>query len=102
MACWVDLPTVLAIRFVWSSARDTFKNRVVAVTVSVSLHGAFCAFLGVLTLECLMSNLLAVVALGRSWATFKDAGRARFPSNMKVSVGQEPSCITAFGQVNNH
>jgi hypothetical protein len=45
-----------------------------------------------------MANLLAVVALGRSWATFKDAGRAGFPSGMKVSVGQEPSCITAFGQ----
>jgi hypothetical protein len=81
----------------WPSARDTFKNRVVAVIMSVSLHGVFCALLGVLTLECLMANLLAVVALRRSWALFKDAGRARFSTGMKVSVGQEPSCITAFG-----
>jgi hypothetical protein len=68
----------------------------------VSFHSAFCALLGVLTLECLMANLLAVIALGQSWATFKDTSHAGFPSSMKVSVSQEPSSITTFSQVNNH
>jgi ABC-type uncharacterized transport system permease subunit len=63
----------------------------------MSFYSAFCTLLGVLTLECLMANLLAVVVLGWLWVMFKDAGRAGFPSGMKVSVGQEPSCITAFG-----
>jgi hypothetical protein len=49
-----------------------------------------------------MANLLAVIALSQLWATFKDAGCAGFPSGMKVSVSQEPLCITAFSQVNNY
>lgn len=43
-----------------------------------------------------MSNLLAVIALGRLWLMFKDAGHARFPSNIKVSVSQEPLSIATF------
>jgi hypothetical protein len=49
-----------------------------------------------------MANLLAVIALSQLWAMFKDAGCAGFPSGMKVSVSQEPLCITAFSQVNNY
>jgi hypothetical protein len=86
----------------WASAWNALKDSLVADAVVVAFLSAFCALLGVAALECLMANLLVVVALRRSWAPFKDAGCAGFSSSMKVSVGQEPSCITAFGQVNNH
>jgi hypothetical protein len=102
MLHWIKLPTVFAVRFMWASARNALEDSLVADAVVVAFLGAFRALLGVAALECLMANLLAVVALRRSWAPFKDAGRAGFSSRMKVSVGQEPSCITAFGQVNNH
>lgn len=72
------------------------------MTVVVAFHGAFCALLDVLALECLVAQLLAIVALCRSWSIFKGASHARFSPGVKEPVSQEPPCISAFGEVNDH
>jgi hypothetical protein len=102
MLHWIKLPTVSAERFMWASARNALKDRLVADAVAVAFIGAFRALLGVLALECLMSDLLAVVALCRSWSIYKGAGYARFAASVEEPLGQEPSCIGAFGQVHHH
>ena len=93
----VKLPTVFAIRFMWASAWNALKDRFVAIAVVVAFLGTFRASLGVLALECLMANLLAIVALRRSWSIFKDTGYARFSPSVEEPVRQEPSCFSAFG-----
>ena len=98
----VELPTVLAVRFVRASAWNALWNRLIAATVVMALRGTFCTFLRVLALERLMPNLLAIVALHRSGSVFKGAGHAGFSPSVKEPVGQEPPCITAFGQINDH
>ena len=102
MLHWIQLPTVSAERFMWASARNALEDRLVADAVVVVFLGAFRALLGVVALECLMSDLLAVVALCRSWSMFKGAGYARFSPSVEEPLGQEPSCIGAFGQVHHH
>lgn len=44
--------------------------------MAMALHGAFCTLLDVLTLERLVANLLAVVALHLSWLILEGAGHA--------------------------
>jgi hypothetical protein len=66
------------------------------------LRGAVCALLDVLALERLVANLLAAVALHRSWSIFEGAGHTRLSSSVKEPVGQEPPCVRTFGQVNDH
>ena len=83
-------------------AWNALRNGLVAVTVAMPFYSAFCTPLGVLALECLMANLLAVVALHRSWSMFKDAGHAGFPSSVKEPLGQESSGITTFDEVDDH
>ena len=83
-------------------AWNALGNGLVAVTVAMPFHSAFCTSLCVLALECLMANLLAVVALRRSWSVFEDAGHPRFSPSVKEPLSQEPSGITAFGEVDDH
>lgn len=85
-----------------ASAWNALWNRLVATTVAMALSGAFCTLLDVLALECFMANLLAIVALRRSWSVFEDTGHARFSPGVKEPVSQEPPCISAFGEVNDH
>jgi hypothetical protein len=80
---------------------NALRNRLVAATVAVALRGAFCTFLGVLALECLVANFLAVVALHRPWSIFKSAGHARFSPSVKEPVCQEPPCVSDFGQIHD-
>jgi hypothetical protein len=47
----------------WASARNALKDRLVTDAMVVAFLSAFRALLGVIILECLMSDLLAVVAL---------------------------------------
>ncbi|KAJ6118773.1 hypothetical protein N7471_013393 [Penicillium samsonianum] len=68
----------------------------------MALRSASCRLLDVLALECLMSNLLTIVTLHRSWAIFKGASHAGFSPGVEEPVGQEPPCISASGYVNNH
>jgi hypothetical protein len=102
MSRWIKLPTVSAVRFMWASARNTLENRLVADAVVVAFLGAFRALLGVAALECLVSNLLAVVALCRSRSMFKGAGYARFSPSVEEPLVQKSSCIGVFGQVDHH
>jgi hypothetical protein len=81
----------------WASAWNALWNRLGAVAVAVALHSASCTPLAVLALKCLVANILAIVALHRSWSIFKDAGHARFSPSVKKSIGQQPLCIGAFG-----
>lgn len=97
MLCWIELPTVFAVRFVWASAWNALKNGFVANTVVMAFLGAFRALLDILALECLMANLLTVVALYRSWSIFKGTGYARFSPGVEEPVGQESLCVSAFG-----
>jgi hypothetical protein len=97
MLCWVELPTIFAVRFVWASARNTLRNYFITNAVVVAFLGTFRALLGVLALECLMTNLLAVVALYRPWSIFKGAGYARFSPGVEEPVSQESPCVSAFG-----
>ena len=50
----------------WASAWNTLKDRLAADTVAVAFLGAFRAFLGIVALKYLISDLLAVVALYQS------------------------------------
>ena len=81
----------------WPTAWNALWNRLIAATVVMALRGAFCALQDLLALECLVTNLLAVVALHRSWPIFKDAGCPGFSSNVEVPLGQEPPRVSAFG-----
>ena len=65
-------------RFMWARAWNALRNRLIAATVVVALCGTPCALLGVLALEFLVANLLAIVALHRSRSILKGAGHARF------------------------
>ncbi|OQE09724.1 hypothetical protein PENFLA_c099G08040 [Penicillium flavigenum] len=65
--------------------------------MAMALRGASCTLLDVLTLGCLMSNLLTIVTLRRSWAMFKGASHAGFSPGVEEPVGQEPPRISASG-----
>jgi uncharacterized membrane protein HdeD (DUF308 family) len=80
----------------WASARNALKDYLIVDAMVVAFLGVFRALLGVLALECLMSDLLVVVALYGSWLMFKGAGHARFSPSVEEPLGQEPSCISAF------
>ncbi len=82
----VELPAVSAKRFVRTSAWDTPWDRFVAAVVVVTFFGTSRAFLSIPALECFVANLLAFVALFRSWSVFEYAGRA----------GLSPSVEEAF------
>jgi hypothetical protein len=102
MSRWIKLLTVSAVRFMWASARNTLENRLVADAMAVAFLGAFHALLGVIALECLVSDLLAVIALCWSWSMFKGAGYARFPPSVEEPLVQKSSCIGVFGQVDHY
>jgi hypothetical protein len=85
-----------------ASAWNALWNHLVAATVVIALRGIFGTSLRVLALESLISNLLTVVALHWLGLVFKGAGYARLSPCVKEPLSQEPPCITAFGQVNNH
>ncbi|SPB49754.1 unnamed protein product [Aspergillus niger] len=82
----VELPTVLAVRFVRASAWNALWDRLIAATVVMALRGTFCTYLRVLALERLMPNLLAIVALHRSVSVFKGAGHAGFSRIRNILV----------------
>jgi hypothetical protein len=66
----VKLWAILTKRFVRSAARDAFRDRF-AATVAMSLRRTSATGLDVLALECLMPDLLAVIALFRSVSALK-------------------------------
>ncbi|KAJ5494160.1 hypothetical protein N7463_010247 [Penicillium fimorum] len=86
----------------WPTAWNTLWNFSIAATVVMTIRGALCALLGLPALECLVTNLLAVITLHRSWPIFKDAGCPGLPSNVEVSVGQEPPRVGASSEVHDH
>ena len=86
----------------WASAQNALKDCLIADAVVVAFLSIFHTLLGVLALECLMSDLLAVVALCWSQLMFKGAGYTRFFPSMEEPLSQEPSCISAFSQVHHH
>jgi uncharacterized coiled-coil protein SlyX len=61
-----DLNRVSAKRFMWSSARDALQHGCFAAIVAVSLLCASPTGLSILALKCLVSHLLAVIALLRA------------------------------------
>lgn len=97
MLYWIELPTIFAVRFMWSAARNALQDCFVAITVAMAFLGAFCALLGILALEGLMAHLLAIVALCRSWLMFKGAGYTRFSPSMEEPISKEPPRVHAFG-----
>jgi hypothetical protein len=81
----------------WVSTWNTLEDYLIIDAIVVTFLGAFHALLGLVILECLVSNLLAVVALCWLWLMFKGAGYARFSPSVEEPLGQEPSCISTFG-----
>jgi hypothetical protein len=63
----------------------------------MTLCCVFYALLYAITLECLITNLLVIIALYRLWSIFEDTDCPGFASNIEVSVGQKPLYISAFG-----
>src|ERR1700749_382433 len=102
MLRWIELPTVSAERFMRASAWNASQDCFIAVAVAMAFPGTSRTFLNILALECLMANLLAVVALFWSWSPFENTGRARFSSGMKESLSKESPCVTAFGNIHHH
>jgi hypothetical protein len=85
-----------------SPAWNALRSRLIAATVAVAPRGALGALLGVLALEFLVSNFLAIVALHRSRSILEGTGHARFPPSVKEPVSQEPPCVSAFSQIHDH
>lgn len=102
MLHWIQLLIVSAVWFMWASAQNALKDCLIADAVVVAFLSIFHTLLGVLALECLMSDLLAVVALCWLWLMFKGVDYARFSSSMEEPLGQEPLCIGAFSQVHHY
>jgi hypothetical protein len=98
----VELLAVSAKRFMRASAWNTPQDCFIAVAVVVAIPGASRTFLTILALECLMANLLAVVALIRSRSAFEYAGRARLSSGMEEALCDESPCVITFGQIYHH
>ena len=82
----VELPAVSAKRFMRTSAWDTPWDRFVAAAVVMTFLSASRAFLSILALECLVANLLAVVALFRSWSVFEYAGCAGLSPSVEEAL----------------
>ena len=71
-------------RLVRSTTRDALRYLIAAVSVLVALLCAFAASLRLLTCECLVSNLLALVALDRSLTLLEHSRVCRLPRYVEV------------------
>ena len=99
----VELPAVLAKRFMGASAWDTFQEGFCAFGVAMSLFGTspadlwFGALIGPVA-----SYFLAVVALLRALSSFEWLYVSRLPSGVKESFLEETSCVRSFVEVYHH
>src|SRR5689334_16453317 len=68
----------------------------------MAFPGASRALLGVLALECLVTQLLAIKALLWAWPSFKYSRVAGLSRDMEETLRQEAPCVAAFRDIYYH